>query len=196
MPVVLWASCGAAVLIGGCAGPPGLYDPHAIERAQRVAVLPGVGAPGLDGPGAGQMEASLVITSLARMRRFAVEGPARLRKAMGEEATSRPAGGRDLQADAARKLGIDLLVLPDVTDYRFTKEWKSRSWLVASSERSRSDYWAAVSVRIVAPGDGRLVYAGSGQGQSDQGYGPAVRQATEAALAELRQFAASRRAAE
>lgn len=206
----------------GCAGSAaGVYDPVSLGAARHVAVLPGVGAPGLDGNSAGDMQASLVITSLAEMRQFDVEGPARLRKALASPPASQPAtapaehaakpadaaatqpatapAGQPAatmaaQTEAASKLGIDLLFLPDVTDYRFTKQWKSSNYGVAATEKSRTTYHVAVAVRAIKPSDGRVVYIGSGQAQGEDGFGPAVLAATRNALAELKQFAASRRA--
>ena len=113
-----------------------------------------------------------------------------MRKAVGDQAT-RPSADADLQADIARRLHIDLLVIPDVTDYRFTKQWKSQGGMFGSSQWTETTYWVALNVRIVKPEDGRLVYSGSGSGSSDQGYGPAVRQATDSALEGLKKFLAS-----
>lgn len=214
----LLPAIGLLMTSAGCAGSAAsVYDPVALSAARHVAVLPGVGAPGLDGNSAGDMQASLVITSLAEMRQFDVEGPARLRKALAGPPASQPAtapadsatkpasqpatapAGQPAatmaaQTEAASKLGIDLLFLPDVTDYRFTKQWKSSNYGVAATEKSRTTYHVAVAVRAIKPSDGRVVYIGSGQAQGEDGFGPAVLAATHNALAELKQFAASRRA--
>jgi len=179
----------ASAMTAGCASQSGIYDGYALHQARRVAVLPGLGAPGMGGENAGAMQSSVVITSLANCKAFDVEGPGRLRKAITERSSGSDSE-RDLQASVARDLGIDLLVLPDVTDYRFEKEWKSSWWYFGSSTWTETTYIAGVNVRIIDPDDGRLVYAGSGQATSKLGYGPAVREATETAMTELKQFLA------
>ncbi len=156
--------------------------------------MPGIGAPGSDGGGAGVVEACVVLDSLAKLRYFDVEGPGRIRKAVAAKAAEKPYS-RNLQADVARELGIDLLVLPDVTDYRFTKEWKSASWYIGSNTWTETTCWVAVNLRFVQPDSGRLIYSGSGQARSKSGYGPAMNQATAAALEELTRFLADRRTA-
>jgi hypothetical protein len=49
------------------------------------------------------------------------------------------------------------------------------------------------ALRFVRPGDGKLVFAGTGEGQSKVGYGPAVLIANENALKELKQFIAQQK---
>ena len=180
----------AFVAMAGCAGPSGIHDAYALSQAKKVAVLPAVGAPGPDGTNAGPMQTGLLITALSDLKHFDVSGPGELRKALS--ASTRPAvWERKLQTDLAGKLGIDLLVLAEVVEYRFTKQWKSSSVLVAASRWTESTYHAAVAVRLVCPTDGRLVYSGSGSAESRGGYGPALVAATNAALQELKLFLAA-----
>ena len=183
----------ALILSAGCGPRTNIYDAYALTEAKRVAVMPGLGAPGPDGRNAGLAESSLLITALADLDYYQVEGPGRMRKAVKAGAATRPAFSRSLQAEIADRLDIDLLVLADVTDYRFTKQWKSASWLVGSSQWTETTYWAGVDMRIIKPDDGRIVYSGSGSASSKQGYGPALRQATGEALAELARFIADAR---
>ena len=66
--------------IVGCGPTGGIYDPETLAAARNLVVLPGVGAPGLEGTNAGRMQSGLLITSLANLDYFKVEGPARMRK--------------------------------------------------------------------------------------------------------------------
>lgn len=181
-----------SALLSGCAPKSRIYDPDAITKARRVAVLPAVSAPGPDGVTAGPVQASLLIGSLANAGRFRVEGPGRLRRAFAQEAGARE-WSSTLQADLAMKLGLDVLVLCEIGDYRYTKKTSSSWFVVGSSERTESTYWVSAAVRLVDPRTGKLLYSGQGEASSQQGYGPALAAATEAALAELKQFLAKLR---
>ena len=185
---------GVVYLLAGCGPKANIYDAYALTEAKRVAVMPGLGAPGPDGMNAGPAESSLLITALADLDYYQVEGPGRIRKAAKAGVATRPAMSRSLQAEITDRLDIDLLVLADVTDYRFTKQWKSASWFVGSSQWTETTYWAGVDMRIVTPDDGRIVYSGSGSASSKHGYGPALQQATVKALAELARFLADAKA--
>lgn len=180
----LVASCLALMVFGGCVAQTHIYDSYALLNSQKVAVLPGVGAPGPDGQQAGAMQAGTMITELANLQRYNVTGPGRMRKEL--------AGQNDLwdpetSNAIARKLGIDLLVLPEVTDYYFTKKSKGNWFLIGSNSWTVSKYWVTVRTTIVKP-DGTLVYSGVGSANSDMGYGPAVLLATSLCTKELRLF--------
>jgi len=187
---LLLSAAAGLLFLAGCGPKSGIFDGGALSAAKRVAVMPAAGAPGADGVDAGRMEAGLLLTSLANLNRFQVEGPGRLRKAATSQPGQKLPWSAALQADLARELGIDLLVVAEVTDYRFTKEWKSASWYFGSSTWTETTYWVALNVRFVKPDDGKLVYCGSGAGSSKEGYGPATAVATEAAMEELREFLA------
>jgi len=180
------ACCLAALLAGGCAAGSHVYDGHSLLNSRKVAVLPGVGAPGPDGQAAGAMQAGATITALANLQRYEVTGAGHIRKEL-------IAGGEPwdpaVSTAIADKLDIDLLVLPAVTDYRCTKKSHSQSFGVGSASWTTSHYWVTVRTMIVRP-DGRLVYSGAGSGSSEMGYGPAVLQATATCIEELRQFLA------
>jgi hypothetical protein len=184
----------AALALGalvGCAKPTGIYDKEALAKANNLAVLPAVSAPGADGKYAGPMLASVVIGSLAETGRYRVEGPGRLRKAMAQEASEGAAAWtRGLQAKLARKLQIDMLVVGELTDYRYTKERHTTSFFFGSTSRTASTYWVGVAIRIIEPVSDKLMYSGQGTASSEQGYGPAVAAATAAALKELKEYLA------
>ena len=172
---------------GGCVAKSHIYDGEALVKGRKLAVLPGVGAPGPDGQNAGVMQAGVLITELANLQRYHVTGPGHLRKELADR--TQPVGPA-LASEAAGKLRIDLLVLPEVTDYRFTKGSTSAWFLVGSTNKTTSKYWVTVRVLIVHPDSGKLVYSGTGSADSDKGYGPAVLEATAKCTAELRKFLA------
>lgn len=170
----------------GCV-PEGVCDPDTLSKARSLVVLPGVGAPGLDGKGAGAMQGGLLITSLADLQYFdRIEGPARLRQSV--RAAGNEVWDPALQGRLAEQLDIDLFVLTDVLDYRFVKEYHSAHYYVGSSHWSETAHHVVTTLRFVRPKDGKLVFYGSGQGVSKEGYGPAVIAANEMALRNLKQF--------
>ena len=179
----------ALVCIAGCGPTGGIYDGETLAAAKSLIVLPGVGAPGPDGANAGRMQSGLLITSLANLDYFKIEGPARMRKALAAAGggADKPLSPR-LQADLAKGLKAALLVLTEVLDYRFTKQTKSQDWYFGTSTWTETTYWVTTALRFVRPADGKLVFAGTGEGQSKAGYGPAVLIANENALKELKQF--------
>ena len=180
----LLAGCVALMALGGCAPPKHIYDSYALLNSRKVAVLPGIGAPGPDGHLAGAMQAGAMITELANLQRYEVTGSGRLRKELAGRSDT---WDGETSIGIAKKLDIDLLVLPQVTDYYFTKNSRSQWFLVGSSSWTTSEYWVTVRTMIVKP-DGKLVYSGHGSAKSDMGYGPAVLQATSLCIDELRQF--------
>ena len=182
----LLASCVALITLGGCAPPQHIYDSYALLNSRKIAVLPGIGAPGPDGHQAGAMQAGAMITELANLQRYEVTGSGRLRK---ELAGRSDPWDPETSTGIAKKLDIDLLVLSEVTDYYFTKNSRSQWFLVGSSSWTTSEYWVTVRTMIVKP-DGKLVYSGLGSARSDLGYGPAVLQATSLCIDELRRFLA------
>jgi len=182
----LVAGCLALAVFGGCVAQTHIYDSYALLNSRKLAVLPGVGAPGPDGHRAGTMQAGVMITELANLQRYKVIGGGRLRK---ELAGRNDPWDPETSAGIAKKLDIDLLVLPEVTDYYFTKKSHSQSFLMGSSSWTTSEYWVTVRTMIVKP-DGKLVYSGLGSARSDMGYGPAVLEATSLCVNELRQFLA------
>lgn len=184
----------ALTALVGCPRKSNIYDGEALAKAKTLAVLPAVSAPGADGKFAGPMQASVLIGSLAKIGRYQVEGPGRLRKAMAAEATEGAAlWSRDLQAKLAKQLRIDMFVVSEVTDYRYTKQEHRTSFFFGSTSRTASTYWVGVTVRMIEPVSGKLMYSGQGSASSGQGYGPAVAAATEMALGGLKQFLAKRK---
>lgn len=180
--------------IAGCGPTGGIYDPETLAAARNLVVLPGVGAPGLEGINAGRMQSGLLITSLANLDYFKVEGPARMRKQLAAAGgTGAKLLSPKLQADLAKRLETALLVLTEVLDYRFTKQTKSRNWYFGSNTWTETTYWVTTALRFVRPEDGKLVFAGTGEGRSKLGYGPAVLIANENALKELKQFVAQQK---
>jgi len=182
----LVSSCLALIVLGGCAAQRHIYDSYALLNSRKLAVLPGVGAPGPDGHRAGRMQAGVMITELANLQRYEVTGGGRIRKELADRGDP---WDPETSVGTAKKLDIDLLVLPEVTDYYFTKTSRSRSFLVGSSSWTTTEYWVTVRTTIVKP-DGKLVYSGLGSAKSDMGYGPAVLDATSLCVNELRQFLA------
>lgn len=185
-----FAAVGLAFMcIAGCGPTGGIYDPETLAEAKSLVVLPGVGAPGFDGANAGRMQSGLLITSLANLDYFKVEGPGRMRKALAAAgAAAENLFSPKLQADLAKKLKTALLVLTEVLDYRFTKETKTQDWYFGTSTWTETTYWVTTALRFVRSEDGKLVFAGTGEGQSKVGYGPAVLIANENAMKELKQF--------
>lgn len=185
----LIAGCLALMLLGGCAPARHIYDSYALLNSRKLAVLPGVGAPGPDGQLAGAMQSGAMITALGNLQRYEVTGSGLLRKELADKSDP---WDPETSIDAAKTLGIDLFVLPEVTDYYFTKKKRGRWFVVGSSSWTTSEYWVTVRTMIVKP-DGRIVYSGLGSARSDLGYGPAVLQATDLCIAELRGFLARAR---
>lgn len=175
-----------AIVLGGCQGT-GVLDPAALASARSVGVLPGVGAPGTDGSGAGPMESGLLITCIVDLQRFqTVQGPAAIRKAA--DAKKDALWDVTFQAQIARDLGIDLLAVSEVLEYRFEKKYRSSSAVVTKALWTETTHFVTTTVRLIRPQDGKLVYCGTGRGESKEGYGPAVLAANAQAMTELKAF--------
>jgi len=176
----------------GC-GTSGVYDPSALANARSLAVLPTVAPPGTDGKRVGPVHAGLVIGALADTGRFRVEGPGRLRKAMDKRtAKGQTVFSSKLQAELAKELDIDLFVLAELTDFRYTKKRRSTSLILGSISKTESTYWVGVAIRLIEPAGGKLVYSARAVASSKQGYGPAIAAATDSALADMKKFLAAK----
>lgn len=183
---ILAAAALLAPVLAGCQ-PTGVLDPAALAAAKSVGVLPGVGAPGADGSGAGPMEAGLLITALVDLQRFdTVQGPAAIRKAA--DARKDALWDAALQGQIAHDLGIDLLAVSEVLEYRFEKKYRSSSAIVTKALWTETTHFVTTTVRLIRPKDGALVYTGTGRGESKDGYGPAVLAANAQAMLELKAF--------
>jgi len=181
--VTLVVAAAVIVLVGGCDAQWQLYDAAALGSARKLLVMPAVGAPGSDGPRVGPVQTGLLITVLDQTGRFTVEGPCQSRqKTIAEAGMGQAVWDQAFQADLADQLDVDLLVVSEVFDFRATTQYKSAWYYVGESNWTESTYCAGVSLRLISPADGRLVYFGMGEGASQLGYGPALLDATRAAL--------------
>ncbi len=170
--------------MGGCDRTWRVYDAQKLASARKVLVLPAIGAPGVAGPKAGAVQTGLLVTRLAGLKRFDVEGAGRFRKAAREAGVSgAEMYSLSVQRRLAEQFDADLIVLCDVFDYRATTLQKNSSGYFHSSNWTESMCWAGVNLRMIDPSDGHLVYYGMGSAKSQVGYGTAMLEATDRALA-------------
>ena len=137
------------------------------------------------GQDAGHMETGAVLTTLGQRENPVVEGPGRLRKAMREKLAGSAKLTPQLQAQLAREMGIDLLMLGEVAEYEFTRKTHTLPLPFVAAGWSETTCHVTVNVRLIAPDSGRLVYSSSGKAESTSGYGPAVLAATQRACGPL-----------
>ncbi|MBN1555248.1 MAG: hypothetical protein JXA11_10920 [Phycisphaerae bacterium] len=147
-----------------------VHDSKALVSAKRVAVMPVVRPEGIaDGGG----QAGVLMTELAGMDYYDVEGVGRFRRALKKQQ-----GQSDLttQQTVAEELGIDALGVCEVTDYRWTTKTKGNAYFT----QTQCTYHVALQIRLISL-DGKVLYTGKGAASSQKGYGPATLEATRKA---------------
>jgi hypothetical protein len=177
---------GAAALLFcavGCGPECMVHDAQSLSAVRRVAVMP-VARP--DGVSAGYSQAGVLLTELAAMDAFGVEGPGQFRRALRQAGKE---GDEKLQADIARKLGIDALGVCEVSESRWTTRYRSASYYFGTAVWSERTYHLSVQVTLMTP-DGRLLYTGRAAAESKEGFAPATGEATRQALIPLAEFLA------
>ena len=188
----LWLLCvlATAFALAGCQKPWQLYDPDALAEADKLLVMPAAGAPGPHGPNAGPVETGLLITAIDQLGRFDVEGPGRMRAAFKSLDTGPAVWSPNAQSDLTGQLDADLLVIAEVFDFRPLVVQRHSDYYFGERNWTESNFIVGVTVRIVDPAQGRLIYRGNGSAKSETGYGQAMTQATNLALEGIRQFIA------
>ncbi|MBN1943763.1 MAG: hypothetical protein JW849_10765 [Phycisphaerae bacterium] len=172
---------GVFVFLGvvGCLPESHVHDAKTLVSAKRVAVMPVVRPEGIaDGGG----QAGVLMTELAAMDYYDVEGVGRFRRALKKAGE---ANDPALQQTVAEKLHLDALGVCEVTDYRWTTSEKGAWYVVGTASWTECTYHVSVQIRLTSP-DGKVLYTGRGTAESKEGYGPATLQATRKALALLR----------
>jgi hypothetical protein len=176
----LWILGVLAVLgVVGCAPESQICDARALVSARRVAVMPVVRPEGVaDGGG----QSGVLITELAALGYYDVEGVGRFRRALKKsDGNNDPAK----QQAVAKELSLDALGVCEVTDSRWTTDVRTAWYYVGSANWTEYTYHVSVQVRLISP-DGKVLYVGRGTAESKNGYGPATVEATRNALALLR----------
>jgi len=167
---------GAAVFMGmvGCLPEQQVHDSSALVSARRVAVMPVVRPEGIaDGGG----QSGVLMTELAAMDYYDVEGVGRFRRALKK---ARNPNDLKTQQAVAKELGIDALGVCEVTDYRWTTSMQGNAYF----RQTVCTYRVALQIQLISP-DGKILYTGRGYASSDKGYGPAALEATKQAMRSL-----------
>ncbi len=167
----------AWIVLNGCEESSGIYQPKELLVARKIVVMPAVSSAG---PTGGNCQAGLLLTSLAKLGRYQVEGPGQIRRALA-------ASPGKSQIELARELGIDLFAVCEVADFRWTVEHKSQSYYFGQSTWTETEYHVGIAFRLVGP-NGRLVYSAGGVAESKDGFGPTTIAATETAVQPLGRF--------
>lgn len=167
----------AWIVLSGCEEGSGIYQPKELLIAKKIVVMPAVSSAG---PGGRNCQAGLLLTSLAQLGRYQVEGPGQIRRALA-------ASPGKSQIELAGELGIDLFAVCEVADFRWTVEHKSQSYYFGRSTWTETKYHVGIAFRLVGP-DGRLVYSATGVAESKDGFGPTTIAATETAVQPLGRF--------
>ncbi len=194
LPGVLLLACTAAAMfpLAGCQPPrPALFDADALTAARRLIVLPLVDAPGPEGKGSGRVVSGAIIADLLRMGRFDIVNIPRKKLMSALEKT-----GYALQdcydpvvaAAVGKELNADAVVCGELTHYGTEKEHSTTYIMIAGGGQTDTRHWASLNLRIVSPADGSIIYNGTGNASSKEGYTSAIRSAVRQATGSLGHF--------
>lgn len=172
---------------------PALLDGPSLLSARRAAVLPLTDAPGnpTEVAGSGPVVADVVLNELLRLGKYEISNltAEKLEEAAGKAGYA-VADGYDPVVAAAfgRELGVDVVVIGEVTHYGAQQEQYQTSVSYYSGGETKTFQWVGLNVRIVRAADGKTIYAGSGAASSNKEYSAAAKDAAAKALAALKDF--------
>jgi hypothetical protein len=180
----IWLSVAGLVSLAGCFPENQVHDSKSLVAAKRVAVMPVVRPEGIaDGGG----QSGVLMTELAAMDYYDVEGVGRFRRALK---TSDAKNDLAAQQAVAKELGVDALGVCEVTDYRWTTSKKGAWYGVGVATWTECTYHVSLQIRLISP-DGKVLYTGRATAESKKGYGPATLEATRKALSTLQDLTES-----
>ncbi|MEI7834968.1 MAG: DUF4136 domain-containing protein [Planctomycetota bacterium] len=183
----------SSALLSGCdLVLPVQFDGQAIVNARSIVLVPLADAPGADATGSGKLVCGEFMTQLVGMGQY------RVSNLTGESFTAaiKQAGydERDrydpaLAAAIAKQTGADLAVSGELMQYGKKQEYAGRDVLiVVHGGETETYYQVSVSLRLVRAADGKVVYTGTGTGESKEGLPQATSIACTGALKSLKEF--------
>jgi hypothetical protein len=187
--IVLPAVLAGAVLSGCQPARPGVFDAPALLSAKKAIVLPFTDAPGVQGKGSGQVVGGSVLTELFALGRYEIANltPDGLREALAKTGYAADDCYDPIVAAAVgRQFNADIVVAGELTHYRTQQEDSSTAVLIVSGGGTKITQWVSMNLRIIRAEDAKTIYAGSGTASSAEGYSPAAQQASNKALALLK----------
>ena len=190
---MLLAVLAPAAMLGGCdLTLPVQFDGPAIVNARSIVLTPFADAPGADATGSGKLICGECLTQLVGMGQFRVtnltaENFAAAIKQGGYDERDRydPA----LAAAIAKQAGADLAVSGELMQYGKKQEYAGRDLLIVVHGGGTDTYYqVGLSLRLVRASDGKVVYTGTGVGESREGLPQATAIACTAALKSLKDY--------
>ena len=177
----------AAVLLSGCD-----LDTSVPFDGPAVVLVPFADAPGVNATGSGRLVGGEFLTQLVAMGQYRVSNltgetfTAALKQAGFDE---RDCYDPALAAAIAKQTGADLAVSGELMQYGKKQEYAGRDVLiVVHGGETETCYQVSVSLRLVRAADGKVVYTGTGSGESKEGLPQAAAVACTGALKSLKEF--------
>ena len=186
-PVIL----ALTLALAGCEAPPQISPRHAavLAKVKTVAVLTFVDGPGDKAKGSGRVVVNAAIAELYNCPGLSVVETGRLKAIMDELDLQRmDQVGAATASKIGQRAGADLVILGEVTQYEAQQDYGHGAVYVFSSGGTKHTHRVGLSIRAVRVVDSHVVYAESGQGTSQEGFSPAVKQAAHKALRPWRLF--------
>ena len=164
------------------------YEPIWL-KVKAVAVVPFVDAPGVQAKGSGRVVVNAAIAELYRCPGVAVIEAARLKTILDELDLQRMDRVDNTTAmKIGKRAGADVVILGEVMQYEAQQEYSHGAVYAFAAGGTEHTHRVGLSVRAVNVSDARVIYARSGQGQSQEGFAPAAEEAAREAVENLRLF--------
>lgn len=168
------------------------FDGPAIVNARSIVLVPLADAPGADAAGSGKLVCGECMTQLVGMGQFRVTNltPENFDAALKQ-------GGYDerdrydpaVATAVAKQAGADLAVSGELMQYGKKQEYAGRDVLIVVHGGGTDTYYqVSVSLRLVRASDAKVVYTGTGLGESKEGLPQATAIACTGALKSLKDY--------
>jgi len=175
---------------------PELAHEAAWMKVKTVAVVPFVDAPGLGAKGSGKVVVNAAIAELYRCPGVSVIEAARMNAILDElDLQHMDRVDSTTAMNIGKRAGADVVILGEVMQYEAQQEYSHGAVYAVAAGGTKHTHRVGLSVRAVNVSDARVIYARSGQGQSQEGYAPAAEDAARKAIENLRLFFEDRNAA-
>ena len=159
----------------------------ALGKIKSIAIVPFADAIGPNKKGSGQIAVSAA-TEFAKAPGLRAVERAQLSKLVEESELKMLFNDTAKAVDLGKKLGVDAVVLGEVSQYDAQKESSHISVPYFGGGGTRTEHRVGLGVRVVRVADAEIIYSRTGNGSDTAGFAKAAKKAAREALGPWREY--------